>query len=200
MNYFYVLHYYRMPYFQFKIGNEIVYRTQVQSLQCADHTKAGARCKRRCVIGSPYCATHLAYQHHLKIKPSNIPNSGKGLFAWNPMSSNQNEIVFRKNETICAYKGEIINEEELIERYGDKTAPYAVSISRDRYEDAGKIRGIGSLANTNPGHNNATLSIYRGHASLKATKNIHNREEIYLSYGREYRLNEPGVEYATTTK
>lgn len=189
-----------MFYFTFKINDEVHYRTQVKSLQCIDHTKNGSRCKRKCVIGSPYCCTHLAYKHHLKIKPSNIPNSGKGLFSIDPMSADPNEILFRKGDTICKYHGEIIDHAELVERYSNKTPPYVVGISANRFEDGAKTRGIGSLANTNPGHNNATLSIYRGSASLKATKNIRNGEEIYLSYGKEYVMNQPGVQSTTLSR
>lgn len=187
-------------YFTFKINDEIQYRTQVQSLQCADNTKKGMRCKRNCVIGSPFSATHLAYNHHLRIKPSQIPNAGKGLYCCDPLSSDSHEVLFKKGETIVKYVGELINHAELVERYSHYTPPYVVGVSANSYEDGARICGIGSLANTNPGHQNATLSVYNGKASLKATKNIKNGEEIYLSYGREYRLHQPEVTYATTIK
>lgn len=136
-------------YFTFKINDDIQFRTQLESYQCVDHTKAGARCKRRCVIGSPFCSTHLAYKHHLKTKPSQIPNAGKGLYCCDPLNSNSHEVLFETGETICAYKGEIIDKDELINRYSNKTAPYAIGISNNRYEDASRVRGIGSLASTN---------------------------------------------------
>jgi hypothetical protein len=189
-----------MPFFTFRINGNIHFRTQLQSLQCVEITKNGTRCKRKCVIGSPFCCTHLAYNHHLKIKPSLIPNAGKGLYAVDPRSADQNEILFHKGETICKYRGELIDLDTLEERYDEYTAPYAVRISANSFEDGAKVRGIGSLANTRPGHNNATLSIYQGRASLKATRNIKNGEEIYLSYGRAYRLHEPEVEYGTTAR
>jgi len=189
-----------MPYFQFKVDDNIIYRTKVESLQCIETTKKGSRCKRRCVIGSPVCCTHLSYAYNLKIKPSNIPNAGKGLFAYDPLSGDPNEVLFNREETICQYKGEIIDKDELIRRYANKTAPFAIGVSANSFEDGARVRGIGSLANTNPGNNNATLSIYRGRASLKATKPIRNGEEIYLSYGREYKIHEPGVQSTTTTK
>jgi hypothetical protein len=191
-----------MPYFTFKVDDEILFRTKVSSIQCKDITKKGTRCKRRCVIGSAFCSSHLAYNHHLKIKKSTIPDAGKGLFASDPLSSDPNEIVFKKGATIVQYEGETINLEKLENRYGDKTAPYSVMISKNKYIDASKIRSVGSLANTNPPHNNATLSVStgRGTASLKATKNIKNGEEIFLSYGRSYKLDEPGVESSTITK
>ena len=158
------------------------------------------RCKRRCVIGSPYCTTHLAYKHHLKIKTSLIPNAGKGLFAVDPLSSDNNEILFHNGDTICQYKGKMIDHAELIQRYSNKTPPYVVGVSANAYEDGARIRGIGSIANKNPNHSNATISVYRGRASLRATKNIKNGQEIYLSYGKQYKLNQPGVESITTTK
>lgn len=186
-----------MPYFTFKINDDVYYRTQVESFQCIDHTKTGARCKRRCVIGSPVCSTHLAYRHHLKIKPSLIPGAGKGLFAYDPLCRDPNEVLFKRGETICKYYGEVLNLDQLIERYGNKTAPYAIGVSSSRFEDAARVRGIGSLANTLPNHNNATISVHHGRASIKATKPIRNGDEIYLSYGRSYKLNEVGSSYST---
>jgi hypothetical protein len=150
------------------------------------------------VIGSPFCSTHLTYNHHLKIKESLIVDAGKGLFAIDPTSADARVIFFKKKETICSYKGELIDHDELIKRYHDKTPPYVIGVSADSYEDGSKIRGIGSLANTNPGHQNATISIYAGRASLKATKNIKNGKEIFLSYGRAYKINQPDVKYNTT--
>ena len=188
-----------MPFFTFKVDDEVVYRTQLESLQCADHTKAGHRCKRRTVIGSPYCSSHLTSIHYLKIKQSTIPGAGKGLFAWDPRHRHGNgtAVLYTRGELICKYRGEVIDREELIDRYGGKTGPYVVGLSANVFEDGAKVRGIGSLANTLPGANNATLSIFRGHASLRATKALRHGDEILLSYGRQYKLNERGVEAYT---
>lgn len=186
-----------MPEFIFKINNEVHYSTKLTSLRCEDTNKKGGRCKRKCVIGSPYCYTHLAYKHHLTIKKSTIPNAGNGLFAVDPLSSDKSDIIYRKGDTIIKYFGEIINLNELIARYADKTGPYVVQMSQNRYMDAAKIRGVGSLANTLPNNNNATLSVSHNSVSLKATKNIKNGDEILLSYGRGYKLNENGVDFQT---
>jgi hypothetical protein len=130
-------------YFTFIIDNEIIFRTQVSSIQCREITKKGVRCKRKTVIGSAYCCTHLACNHHLKIKKSTIPDAGKGLFAVDNRSKDPNEVIFKKRNDYRPIK--------------------------------------------------AT-------ASLKATRNIKNGEEIFLSYGSSYKLNEPGVESYTSTK
>lgn len=119
-----------------------------------------------------------------------------GLFAENPMDSDHN-VIFRANDTITLYKGEIIDKDELIERYSNKTPPYVVGINNNRYEDGAKRRGIGSIANTKAGHNNATISVHNGYAKIKATKNIYNGDEIFLSYGRSHKLNEPNVSHKT---
>lgn len=184
--------------FIFKIGGNLHFRTKLESIQCKDKRKNGQQCKNKTVMGSSHCYSHLLYKHSLRIKESNLLNAGLGLFAIDAMNKDDNAIIFRKGDTIIEYAGEIIDEEELEERYADKTAPYTVAISKDVYEDAAKIRGVGALANTHPRNNNATLSVYRGKAKLKATKNIRNGEEIYLSYGKAYKLNDPDVEHYTT--
>lgn len=186
--------------FIFKIGEDIHYRCFLESIQCIDQTNAHKQCKRQTVIGSPYCYTHLLYKHHLRIKKSTIPNSGNGLFAVDPMDSSH-KVIFKPNDpelcVIALYKGEIIDKDELIERYGNKTPPYVVGINNNRYEDGAKIRGVGSIANTKPNHNNATISVHNGYAKIKATKNIYNGDEIFLSYGRSHKLNEQGVNHTT---
>lgn len=206
-----------MPVFRFRIPHpgtdrkkDHVFECQVESLQCTEHTKAGAQCRRRTVIGSPYCATHLKFNHHLTIKPSTIPGAGKGLFAINPLkTAKPNEIIFRQHERIVIYHGERITEEELLERYRDKTGPYAVVVSnadvkeKDReYEDGACTRCIGSIANTKTRYDqcNARLGKYQGEARLMAVKNIRNGQEIFCWYGEEYNLNEPGVQYGTYPK
>ena len=121
-------------------------------------------------------------------------------FAEDPIDSSH-KIIFKANNakqsTIALYKGEIIDKDELIARYSNKTPPYVVGINNNRYEDGAKIRGIGSIANTKAGHNNATISVHNGYAKIKATENIYNGDEIFLSYGRSHKLNQAGVTHET---
>jgi hypothetical protein len=45
-------------------------------------------------MATPYCFSHLPEYLHLKVKPSTIPNAGKGLFAFDKTKNeNENEIV-----------------------------------------------------------------------------------------------------------
>lgn len=200
-----------MPYFRFRIPDEDhIFECKVESLRCSDQTKAGTRCKRQTVIGSPYCSTHLVYNHGLQIKQSTIPNAGKGLFAVDPRkNAEENKVIFKSGQRIVVYHGERISEEELVERYSDKTGPYAVEVSNvgtpegeREYEDGACKRCIGSIANTKGRFSlcNARLAKHQGQIRVMATKNIRNGQEIFVWYGDEYELNEPGVEFATTAK
>ena len=59
-----------------------------------------------------------------------------------------NTIVFRNKQKICDYNGQIINEFQLQKRYGDKTAPQAIELNNQKYEDGATHRGIGTLLNS----------------------------------------------------
>lgn len=187
-----------MPYrFVFKVDGEEYFSAEVQSKQCRDQTKAGHQCTRTTVIGSPYCFTHLLYQHQLRIKPSTLPNAGKGLFAMTGRPGN--EILYRPGQRICEYRGERLTAAQIEERYGNKTAPYAVNVVDDVHIDGALYRGVANLANSWAGHQNAHLTTTGQRAFLRATKNIRNGSEIFCSYGRGggYQIDEPGVEYST---
>ncbi len=190
--------------FVFKVDGHEQFRKRLYTGRCEGITRTGHRCKRKSIIGYEYCPAHLQMVDHLKIQTSNIPQAEKGLFAVDK-TKGPNDIVFRKGDPIVPYNGEIISPEELDRRYGleDITAPYALGITQDPnfIIDAAAKRGIGSMANYMPGHNNAKFVTHvRNHhpqARIKATKNIRNNQEIYVDYKRDYRLNEPGVEFYT---
>jgi hypothetical protein len=186
-----------MPYeFQFQDGDRL-FTCAVPTRQCtATNKSGGTQCKRLCAIGTPFCWTHLASLKHLKVKESTIEGAGRGLFAHDPRQG-QEAILFRKDQTIAEYTGEIIDQTELVDRYAQHTAPYAVQAGADRFIDAACDRCIGSIANTRPRGQNVRFSVYRGRVSLKATQNIRNGQEIFLAYGGQYRLEEPGVSHRT---
>ena len=189
-----------MPYeFRFYINHELHFRAKLYSEQCTAQKKNGQGCKNICCIGSPYCWTHLLYIKNLRIKPSNIPQAGKGLFAMDPLT-NDTKKVFSKGERIVEYDGELMHHAELERRYGEYTAPYGVMISqnRDLYEDAALHRGVGSLCNhAAGGRANARLAVSHSRIILIATKNIRNGDEILVNYGARYKFNEP-TKYSTT--
>ena len=175
---------------------------QLDCDRCTYIKADGQRCKRNVCIGLPVCTTHLPYRFKVKIATSLIPNSGKGLFAYK-IGADDNAIVFKKDETICPYDGEIIDQSTLINRYGEYTAPYGLLTKSNppRYEDAATHRGVGSLINHLPSKKNCKLTVNNqtGKALIKATKTIRQGEELYVSYGRDYKMNEP-ARYVTNNK
>ena len=187
--------------FIFKVNDETQFEGQLLTSRCSANTKTGTRCKRNCIIGYEMCYSHLASEQNLKIKDSTIPQAEKGLFAFDRRKG-PNETIFKKDQTITKYNGETITQVEKQNRYGNKTAPYAVQVGR-RIIDSALERGVGSLANTRPAHNNATFSVSTRNnipsAKIKATKPIKNNQEIFLSYGPAYALHDPSVSIQTKT-
>jgi hypothetical protein len=184
---------------------DVVFNGQLQSLQCEFIKKDGERCRRRCVIGLPCCHSHLPIKYHVQVRNSLLVDGGKGLFAYD-RTKEPNEIVFKGARTtrhskvsgdrICPYYGEMLNTEQMDARYKHHTAPYGIEVKSGRFEDGALERGVGSLINHKPrGQANCefTVSGNPGRVFLRAVKNIRNGEELYVSYGRGYKLNERGV-------
>ena len=178
--------------FQFNVNDEKVFEGDIICQECIEINKNGKQCKKTTCIGTPFCWIHLQYIKKLKIKPWTIPNGGRGLFVVDKSAGN-NDIIFKKGHTIITYGGELLNSRQLNNRYSKYTAPYAYKIDKDNYRDGALKRGIGSLSNTNSSRNNARLSANTKlkTATLKATKNIRNGNEIFVSYGRQYKFDEP---------
>ena len=160
------------------------------------------QCKNKVVIGKNYCYVHRLYELHLQIKKSTIPNAGIGLFAIDKSKGN-GEVVFKKSQKICDYNGEVISLNRLNARYGDTTAPYAIALNKNKYEDGAINRGIGTVVNhsSNKSKVNCRFSIKRDNtAEIIATKNIKNGAELFVDYGDDYKLNEVGVFSSTNKK
>lgn len=194
-----------MPYeFIYKINNtDHVFRCDINSVRCqAQKKNGGGRCERLSAIGSPFCYNHLLSEKKLRIKPSNTPSAGKGLFAQINRAAEDNQtIVFKKGDAIIQYTGDVVDLPTLNSRYDldantQFTAPYAYEIKRDEsFVDSACNRGIGSLINHKPiSKANATFVKTRdangefNGVKLKAKVNIKNNKEIFASYGRSYRM------------
>ena len=190
-----------MPYqYTFKDVHKIEpsFQCDLKHYRCEHvNPKTDKKCNRKQYIGFDRCWQHLETDFHLKIKPSTLQGAGKGLFAYNATSNN--DIVFKgndmKGDRIVAYNGEVISHMETTRRYGEKnTAPYAARVNDDLVEDAACCRSAGSLAN-HKSHSKANAKLYsfQGKVFLRAIKNIRNGDEIFIDYGRQYRLHEPNV-------
>ena len=155
--------------------------------QCAAETRRGTRCKLRTCIYSEFCHTHTKQLFDLALKPSHIPNSGKGLFTLKPIP---------KNANIANYTGVVKTQEE----YNANPSNYGIAISKGRIIDAASTQSaIGRYANDcrninrQAGQCNGSNSrfVINNHTnppsiSLRATKNIIAGSEIYVSYGAAY--------------
>ena len=173
--------------------------------RCRFHKTNGERCKRNIIIGLDYCFQHRITKYNVKVKDSEIQDAGKGLFANNGTSNN--DVVFHKGDKIVPYNGELVAQQIIRERYGNKTAPYGLSISKDRATDGALHRGIGTLIN-HPLYSrfaNTRFSIQRDQqeVNIVADKNIKNNQELYVPYGRSYRFEtfeRDGTRYSTNGK
>jgi SET domain-containing protein len=132
--------------------------------------------------------------------PSTIPQAGKGLFVLDkkqPIGT----VLIKKAQTVCPYGGELIDKDTLEKRYGNKTAPYAVQLSKTSFRDGGCARGVGSLLNHDSRRANVTFSVNQNSktVSIKATRNLKNGEELFINYGREYTMRD-GSKYVTVLR
>ncbi len=182
-----------MPYrFNFKSDDGVFnFQCPLQCMRCTATNKGNdQRCSRTTCIGTPYCWSHLLREKGLRIRVSEIPNAGKGLFAFHRPGAPipNDDIVFRKNEDIVEYAGQQSSEGEMDARYGDYTAPYGLSQDA-HWIDAACLRGAGSLAN-GAAKGKANAEYYfndeDGKFYLRATKNIKNGSEILCNYGEDY--------------
>lgn len=158
-------------------------------VRCEGHKKDGTRCRRR-TSKTNLCYQHLASEEHLKIKKSNIPNAGFGLFATQRIPA---------HTKAADYTGRIV------ENIGDYDAPYALQVRQDppMFIDANRTTDAagrysnditGRANNRMPrgrGRNNAKLSAWWGrggvpHASVKTTRPVPAGHEIYVRYGNQY--------------
>jgi hypothetical protein len=148
--------------------------------QCVSNTLKEQRCRKR-TAHTQKCWIHLAKQNNLRIKPSNIPNAGKGLFAW--------KKPIPRDTLISKYTGRKTNKKELDQKYGDRRADYAICNKRGRCLDATYTTDAAArFVNDSRGTSFQNNSKIKGNQvfKLKATKTIPANNEIFTSYGREY--------------
>lgn len=165
---------------------------RMRSMPCCAKSNKGNPCRRKVVKGLFLCFQHTTSLLGLRVDQSKINPSMQGLFICSN-NHDQGEIVFRKNDEICPYFGEIISKKTLDQRYhGKTTAPYALQITANKFIDSACLQSIGAKANTGRGtfKNNAKFRVQhsRPFARIVATKNIKNGEEVFVSYGGAYKL------------
>jgi len=121
----------------------------------------------------------------LKVKTSQLPGAGKGLFTDRPI---------KKNEKIIEYKGEIIDWKEYEKRVKEDKDGYLFFINKktciDAFptpqhkarfaNDAAGLRRIKGLKN------NSSYEVFGEQCFIVADRNIEAGEEIFVSYTKEY--------------
>lgn len=192
--------------------NNNTWSCPLQTMRCAHEIKTNIRCKRNTTYTTVYCWQHLKSVAKLRIGTTTMQDSKRqkldftGLFVCD-MKKFQNTIIFKTGDIITSYIGEIISNAELQNRYpGKETAPYTLQISKTRFLDSACIRSVGSLANAClPTNKNCKLNAklvigsHGNYPHLKASKNIRNGDEIFISYGRTY-FNKTSVHRDFVTK
>jgi hypothetical protein len=147
--------------------------------KCESQCKNGCQLCKRTTIKGDKCLTHSSRDYNLRIKKSNIKDSGFGLFvATRPI---------RKGEIITKYSGKI--------SYNPTYGKYVLEAA-GKYINANKSDCYGSYANDCRAsnrrlhqckQNNARFKITNdGSVDIVAIKDINKNEEIFISYGRQY--------------
>jgi len=130
-----------------------------------------------------------AGQVHRNTKKAKYVKYGPENHRWNYCN-----IAFRPKNHIARYVGEIINNARKEERYGNQSPPYVIRYG-ENFIDGGCKRGVINYANHKPhSQANATFQEYHDMGTgndeirLLSKKNIYNGQEIFVSYGRGYRM------------
>jgi hypothetical protein len=191
---------------------------KLKCMRCMAYKGDGQQCGRTTCKMLPYCWQHLRTYMWLKVKRTQLKdNAGhtlpfEGVFVDKPGATPE-EIVFRKDDVVAIYFGEVLTKAQTSQRYGNRTtAPYALTIPVTQpgkaktklIVDAACTRAVGGLINTfrksankNPqgGNNNCKFAngVRKDKAlpntyiiNVKATNNIRNGHELLVSYGNSY--------------
>lgn len=154
-------------------------------VQCQAPKKDGSQCSRRTCKSKDFCWQHLKTYRGLRIKPSQISNSGDGLYT---------TVDIKKGQRIGFYDGKKMSHAA----YKANPSGYGLTLDRKTIVDAkstqsGPMRYINHCRTTNKrsgqckGNNAKYAPNHRKkRISVKATKKIKAGEEIFASYGRNY--------------
>lgn len=121
----------------------------------------------------------------LKVKKSQLPDSGKGLFTLEDI---------KKGEKIVEYLGEIVPWKVCAERAKEDKGGYVLFINNNHCIDAFPTKdAIARYANDARGlsrveglKNNAQYEIEKKRGYIVSKRNIKAGEEILVGYGKEY--------------
>ena len=154
------------------------------SQQCTANTKAGHHCGQRTAVGQ-YCWNHLRTEVGLRVKKSDVPRAGRGLFAARPLPAG----------TRIPYTGDIV----LLPRgaggdYVLETRTNADGV-REGIDAARRNSGYGRWVNDPKGSRHAANSQFvcftppggrQRVACVRTLRPLAIGEEVLVSYGAQY--------------
>jgi hypothetical protein len=155
------------------------------SQQCTAQTNSGAHCRQRTAIGQ-YCWAHLKSLEGLRVKKSDVPGGGRGLFAARALPAGKN--IPYTGDAICL-------------RSDQAGGPYVLATRTDRagntsgVDAARRNAGYGRWVNDPRGTGKQANSKFVLHtprdsqqriASVRTTKAVAEGEEILVAYGNTY--------------
>ncbi len=121
----------------------------------------------------------------LKVKRSQLPNAGKGLYT---------NVPIKKGEKIIEYKGEIIEWKEYMKRVENDKDGYLLFLNNKRCIDAFNTpqyearyaNDAAGLSKVKGMKNNSYYDIEGGKGFIVSARHIKAGEEIFVSYTKEY--------------
>ena len=147
---------------------------------CGAPTAGGSTCRLRTTVDHN-CWIHGVKIKKVRVKPSQIPHAGMGLFAQvrvRPKRGQAPPVAFHKGELIDHYLGDDLTKAQLDVRYPPHGSggTYVRRIHSNRYLDARETTSCHArFANrpSLPGHpSNSKLMNSHGNCNLRAIKNI----------------------------
>lgn len=158
---------------------EEVHRCKIESQQCKQVKKDGNQCRKKTAMGLPYCYTHLRFEKKV-LKKNNQ------LLAWSSDLSSETP-VFPRRSVIFAYQGEILDEDDMTDRYQD-TIPSHIFVATHTttkeklYLDTGCKRGISFYLGKSDSDNNCSFKITQSGSNIRieliAKKAIYHGEQL----------------------
>ena len=154
---------------------------------CGGTCKDGEPCTKP--VRYELCYFHAVIKMKVRVFKSPVFNGILGLFAFNGNYDDRETIIFKKNDVIGEYKGELLSRKQLGERYPNKEIwpKYVYQCHQGLYIDAVNDMCLMAMMNSASGRpklRNAKFCYDRTRMKchVKATKNIKNVGEICPGY------------------
>jgi hypothetical protein len=143
------------------------------------------RCKKTTCLTSEYCYPHLKQLKGLRVKKSNIPDAGYGLFTTvSREDEDKIDDYFRTNNYM-----KIQTRDQIHQKYGKNVGPYVLCNDDDECFDA--LSSQSCLARyTNacvtPTTRRRCNSEFNNEGELRILGEVRANDELLVDYGREY--------------